>query len=131
MKDITVIMPLFNAERYLSEALNSVLCQTYGGFELICINDCSTDNTKTILADFQKKDKRIKVLENVERLGAGMSRNKGLREASGEYVIFLDGDDIFEKELLEEARNTMEKNGTDIVFLNLCIHQVNQFMTKR
>ncbi len=116
MKDITVIMPLFNAERYLSEALNSVLCQTYGGFELICINDCSTDNTKTILADFQKKDKRIKVLENVERLGAGMSRNKGLREASGEYVIFLDGDDIFEKELLEEARNTMEKNGTDIVF---------------
>lgn len=119
MSDISIIMPLFNAEKYLPEALQSVLCQTYGGFELICINDCSTDSTKKILDEFQQKDKRIRVLENTEHLGAGPSRNKGLREARGEYVIFLDGDDIFEEELLEKARDTMEEKSTDIIFFEI------------
>ena len=116
MKEISVIMPLFNAEKYLPEALQSILCQTYEDFELICIDDCSADSTKMILKDFQSRDHRIRILENTERLGAGVSRNKGLKEAEGEYVIFLDGDDIFEEELLEKARDTMKKSKADIVF---------------
>lgn len=116
MKDVSVIMPLFNAEKYLAEALQSVLSQTYGNFELICINDCSTDNTGKILTDFQHKDKRIRIIENTEHSGAGLSRNRGLKEAAGEYVIFLDGDDIFEEELLEKARDTLKKSNADIVY---------------
>ena len=115
MPNVSVIMPLFNAEKYLPEALQSVLSQTYRDFELICINDCSTDHTAEILMNFQEKDARIKIEKNTERLGAGPSRNKGLKAAKGHYVIFLDGDDIFEEELLEKASGAMEKYQADIV----------------
>lgn len=119
MSKVSVIMPLFNAEKYLPEALQSVLCQTYRDFELICIDDCSSDSTREIVTDFQRKDKRIRLIVNMEHLGAGLSRNKGLKAAEGEYVIFLDGDDIFEEELLQVAKATMEKNKADLVFFEL------------
>lgn len=122
MENISVIMPLYNAAKYLPEALQSVLDQTYKDFELICINDCSTDDTGKILAEFQRKDKRIKILGNTKRLGAGPSRNRGLEAANGEYVIFLDGDDIFEEELLEKTYITMEKYQTDIVMFEYALH---------
>lgn len=115
MKMISVIIPLYNTARYLSEALQSVLAQTYRDFELICIDDRSTDDTATILATFQKKDDRIKILANEEHLGAAVSRNKGLKEAQGKYVIFLDGDDIFDEEMLEKAYHAMERYDADIV----------------
>lgn len=115
MDKVSIIMPLFNAERYLTEALQSVLRQTYKEFELICVNDGSTDNTEYIITDFQSKDDRIKIITNKERLGAGPSRNKGLKEAKGEYVIFLDGDDVFEEELLEKTCIAMKRHRADIV----------------
>ena len=115
MKKISIIMPLFNAEKYLPEALKSVLDQTYKEFELICIDDCSTDRTRAIVEEFQKKDARIRVLINEERLGAAPSRNKGLKVAEGEYLLFLDGDDVFDEELLEKAGGAMEKYQADIV----------------
>lgn len=115
MKDISVIMPLFNAEKYLPEALQSVLNQTYKDFELICIDDSSTDRTRNIVEEFRKRDIRIKILVNEEHLGAGPSRNKGLKAAEGKYILFLDGDDIFEEELLEKAGGAMEKYQADLV----------------
>lgn len=78
MTKISIIMPLYNAEKYLPEALDSVLKQTYRDFELICIDDCSTDQTGEILSDFQGQDKRVKILLNERRLGAGRSRNLSL-----------------------------------------------------
>ena len=75
---ISIIMPLFNAEKYLPEALQSLLRQTCNDYELICVNDHSTDKTATILAQFQRMDDRIRILTNEERLGAALSRNKGL-----------------------------------------------------
>lgn len=115
MVTISIIMPLFNAEKYLPEALNSVLGQTYKEFELICIDDGSTDSTRKILRDFQKRDDRIKIFANKQRLGAGPTRNKGIEKAQGKYILFLDGDDVFEEELLEKAHRTMEEMELDIV----------------
>ncbi|MBD5521757.1 MAG: glycosyltransferase [Lachnospiraceae bacterium] len=115
MGTISVIMPLYNAAKYLKEALESVLKQTYVDFELICIDDCSTDDTKNILLEFKEKDKRIKILSNEIHSGAAVSRNKGLKNAHGKYILFLDGDDIFEEEMLEKAYEAMEKYQADIV----------------
>lgn len=112
---LTVIMPLFNAEKYLKEALQSIQKQTYKDFELICINDASTDTTMEILKRFKDSDSRIRILENDERSGAAFSRNRGVQEAQGEYITFLDGDDIFEEEMLEAAYITAKDQAADIV----------------
>lgn len=112
---VSVIMPVFNAEKYLAEALQSVLNQTYKDIEVICVDDGSTDHTKDVLADFERKDKRIRIFTNQQHLGAGASRNKGMDKAQGKYVLFLDGDDIFEEELIEKAYRAMEEFQTDIV----------------
>ena len=91
---ISIIMPLYNAARFLEESLESIRKQSFQDFELICINDASTDNTIQILQTFQIKDSRIKILSNDERRGAAFSRNRGMREAKGTYLSFLDGGDI-------------------------------------
>lgn len=106
---VSVIMPLFNAQAYLPDALDCVIKQTYEEFELICINDCSSDDTEKILRRFQEKDSRIRILTNERRLGAGLSRNKGIEASKGKHIIFLDGDDIFDEQLLEKACAAMEK----------------------
>ena len=118
MVKISVIMPLYNAAKYLEECLDSVLKQTLSQFELICINDASTDATLDILRDFQNRDSRIKILINEKRLGAAYSRNKGLKEAKGKYLSFLDGDDIFDEEMLATAFENAEKNEVDIEMFN-------------
>lgn len=114
MMKISIIMPLFNAEKYLEEAIQSILKQTYHEFEVICINDASSDGTLEILKRFRKIDKRILILENETRSGAAISRNKGICQAKGKYIVFLDGDDIFDEELLEVAYKTIEANNADI-----------------
>ena len=128
---ISSIMPLFNAEKYLPEALQSLLRQTCNDYELICVNDHSTDKTATILAQFQRTDDRIRILTNEERLGAALSRNKGLRAAAGSYVMFLDGDDIFEEELLEKACGVMEREQVDVVLFEYRHAPSETIYTKR
>lgn len=113
--DISIIMPLYNAEKYLGEALQSILQQTYKNFELICINDVSNDTTMEIVRQYQAVDSRIEVLENQEHSGAAVSRNRGICEAKGKYITFLDGDDIFDEEMLELAYKEAEKYEVDIV----------------
>ena len=108
-------MPLYNAEKYLREALQSVLNQTYQDFELICIDDASDDSTMEILQYFQHQDNRIKIMSNKERFGAAISRNRGIEASVGKYITFLDGDDIFEEEMLQLAYQAIEKNNVDIV----------------
>lgn len=115
MSNVSIIMPLFNAEKYLPEAIQSVLKQTYRDFELICIDDCSTDRTGSIVEEFRKKDTRIRMLANEQHSGAAFSRNWGLKSAEGEYIVFLDGDDIFEEELLEKACGAMERYQADVI----------------
>ena len=95
MLEISVVMPLYNAQKYLKESLDSILCQSFSNFELICINDDSSDDTENILKEYQSRDSRINIYKNAERSGAALSRNKGIEVAKGKYIIFLDGDDLF------------------------------------
>ncbi len=122
MKKVSVIMPLYNAEKYMTEAIEGILNQTYGDFELLCIDDHSTDNTAGILNDIAQKEQRIRILTNGQRLGAGESRNRGLREAAGKYVVFLDGDDVFHEKLLETTCEAMERCEADVVLFDAARH---------
>lgn len=91
---VSVIIPAYNAERYIADAIESVLNQSYQIFELIIIDDCSKDGTWEIIQDFKKRDKRIRAYRNKENLGIGGNRNKGIKLAKGEYIAWQDSDDI-------------------------------------
>lgn len=112
---ISIIMPVYNTGKYLEESLQSILSQTYTDFELICVDDCSKDKlTKEVLHKYSEEDSRIKVLWLEQNVGAGEARNIGLAYATGEYITFLDGDDIFHKDMLKNAYTTIEKYDADM-----------------
>lgn len=115
MISISVIMPLYNAAKYLEECLNSILNQTLTDFELICVNDASTDSTLDILENFRKRDNRVTILSNATRSGAAYSRNRGMKEATGQYLAFLDGDDIYDEDMYNTAYHVAVENNADII----------------
>ena len=92
MRKVSVIIPIYNTEEYLARCLNSVINNTYPNLEIICVNDGSTDNSREILAEFEKKDNRIKVIDEKNQ-GVSKARNTGLRNATGDYIAFIDSDD--------------------------------------
>lgn len=93
---ISVIIPIYNVEKYLRQCLDSVINQTYKNLEIICINDCTTDSSDKILEEYAKKDPRIIVKKNSQNLGLGLSRNEGIKIAHGDYIHCLDSDDWLE-----------------------------------
>ena len=97
--NISIIIPVYNIEKYLKCCLNSILEQTFQEFEVICVDDGSTDHSLEILEEYKKKDKRIRIFTQ-ENKYAGVARNNGLKHAKGEYVLFLDADDFLEKDTL-------------------------------
>jgi len=107
---ISIIMPVYNVETFLSEAIESVLNQTFYDFEFVIINDGSTDNSLEIIKNYEKKDSRIVLLDNKENLGITKSLNIGLNKARGEYIARMDGDDISEKERIEIQYDFLKKN---------------------
>lgn len=113
---VSVIMPSYNTAPYIKQAIQSVFNQTYKNWELLIVDDCSTDNTDEILAGIH--DRRIKILKNEMNSGAAVSRNKALREAKGQWVAFLDSDDIWMPEKLEKQIRFMEKNGYSFSYTN-------------
>ena len=114
MTKVSVIIPVYNAEKYLEECLDSLLRQTFTDMEIICVDDGSTDSSAEILKRFQEKDRRIRVLFQ-ENQYAGIARNNGMKIAQGEYLLFLDADDFFEDTLLEKIYSQGKKMGADIV----------------
>ncbi|MCD7801515.1 MAG: glycosyltransferase [Clostridiales bacterium] len=114
---VSVIIPVCNVERYLGECLDSLLAQTFSDFEIICVDDGSTDSSRSILWEYAARDARIRVLEQ-NNLTAGVARNRGLSVAQGEYVIFLDGDDFFAPELLESTYQAAVDNQADVVLFD-------------
>jgi glycosyltransferase involved in cell wall biosynthesis len=110
---ISVIVPVYNIEKYLVQALNSIINQTFKDFEVICVNDGSKDNSLEILEKFAQTDNRFAIFSQ-KNSGSGMARNNGLSNAKGKYVIFLDGDDYFEPTLLEKLYNLAETHCADI-----------------
>jgi glycosyltransferase involved in cell wall biosynthesis len=103
---VSVIMPSWNTGKFIAESIKSVIDQTYRDWELIIVDDCSTDNTDEVVNSF--RDKRIKYLKNKKNLGAAMTRNRALREARGEWIAFLDSDDVWAPEKLEKMIKFMK-----------------------
>lgn len=107
---ISVLIPVYNGERYIKEAINSVLKQTYQNFEIIIINDASTDNTEKIANLFVKKDQRIKLINHQKNKYRSGALNTGLKYANGSYISFLDADDIYLPDKLKKQLLFLEKN---------------------
>lgn len=111
MKDmVSIIMPSYNTASYIEETIQSVLNQSYPDWELIIVDDCSTDNTEEIVEPFLC-DARIRFLKNDMNGGAAVSRNKALKEAKGKWIAFLDSDDLWLPEKLEKQIGFMKMNG--------------------
>ena len=113
---VSVIVPVYNAAKYLGDAIESVLNQTYTNFELLLINDRSTDNSKEICEKYAEKDSRIVLLENnTDKHGPGPTRNIGLDNTTGKFMCFMDADDWIDESLLECTVNRMQETNADIV----------------
>ena len=118
---VTVIVPVYNVEKYLAECLDSICAQTLKNIEIICMNDGSTDLSGDILAQYAARDSRIFVL-NQENQGQSAARNNALDLARGKYISFVDSDDVIAPEMLEELYNRAEMLNTDIAFCNRVIY---------
>lgn len=113
---ISVVIPIYNTERYLRECLNSIINQTFEDIEIICINDGSTDNSAKILEEFKSKDERIVVIHRESSSGsAAVPRNTGLSIARGKYIIFLDSDDYFDLTMFEKMFQQAEEKSVELV----------------
>lgn len=113
MIKVSVIIPCYNVENYVSACLESVLCQTLKDFEIICIDDCSTDSTYKILCDYERKQKNMKLIKNKANRGLSYTRNRGIAVARGKYLYFLDSDDTIEQHALEKLYERAEKDSLD------------------
>ena len=111
---ISIIVPVYNAEKYLKKCIESILEQTYTNLEIILINDGSKDTSKIICDEFAKKDDRIVVIHK-ENEGVGRARNDGLDRATGKYIAFVDSDDYIEKNAIEILYNTLIEKKVDCV----------------
>lgn len=107
---VSIIMPSYNTAQYIEKTIKSILDQTYTNWELIIIDDCSTDNTDDVVKNYLS-DKRIKYLKNEQNSGAAVSRNRALREAKGQWISFLDSDDLWMPEKLEKQICFMKEKG--------------------
>ncbi len=112
--EISIIIPVYNVEKYLQKCIESILKQTFQDFEIICIDDGSTDKSLEILEQYTQTDKRFVVIHQKHQ-GAGDTRNRGIQEAKGKYIQFLDADDYFDPLMLEELYNHAEKFNADLV----------------
>lgn len=117
MPKTSVIMPVYNVAPYVEKCARSVLAQTEQDLELILVDDGSTDSSGALCDGLSKEDSRVRVIHQ-ENAGLGGARNRGIEEALGEYLLFVDSDDWLEPGILESARKAAEKTGADLVFFN-------------
>jgi len=120
MAKISVIVPVYNVEKYLRQCLDSIVKQTFTDFECICVNDGSTDNSLSILEEYSKKDNRFKVVYQ-ENKGLCSARNTGLKYITSQYITFIDSDDFVSSDYLENLLNVAIKENSDIVY---CRHKM-------
>ena len=116
----SVVVPVYNAERYLNKALQSILDQDFTDFELILVDDGSTDGSRTVLEAFSEKDARIKVLNNDVNCGAAEARNRGIEIARGKYLCFVDADDYIESGFLQHFYDAFQADDCDFVKCSAC-----------
>lgn len=115
MPKVSIIIPVYSVEQYLKRCLESVVNQTLKDIEIICVNDCSPDNSLVILQEYAQKDNRIKIIDFKENQGAAAARNVGIENATGEYLGAVDGDDWIDADFYEKLYNEAQKENADIV----------------
>ena len=125
---VSIVMPTYNAEAFIGEAICSVLSQSVTDFELIVIDDGSNDNTQNIVSAFMRKDARITLVTNKENMGVARTRNRGLDLCRGKYIALLDSDDYWEPCFLEKMIAQEEKTKADLIYCSYAI--VNEQGTK-
>lgn len=125
MPEVSVVVPVYNISAYLPKCIDSVLAQTFADFELILVNDGSTDDSLSIINDYASRDARIKVIDK-KNGGLSDARNTGMAKAEGEYIYFLDGDDFIEKDLLQKCISKLKETDADMV-----IFDVYQYFSER
>ncbi|MCL2852421.1 MAG: glycosyltransferase [Defluviitaleaceae bacterium] len=113
---ISIVMPCYNAEKYVESAVKSVMAQTYRNWELLIVNDCSADGSAAIVRRYAQSDCRVKYFDNAVNSGVAASRNKGVAQADGDYVAFLDADDIWQPSKLERQVAFMLEKGCAISY---------------
>ena len=124
MPKFSIIIPVYNVEEYLKECLESIINQSFKDFEVICVNDGSTDNSLEILQKYAENDERFKVL-NQENQGQGVARNNALNIANGEYILFVDPDDFIELNMLEVLNERLDVQNVDVAFFDYQIFGEN------
>ena len=112
---ISVVMPNYNGHRFVEQAIDSVLSQTYQNFELIVVDDCSKDDSLSLIQQKAQSDSRIRVIALKHNTGVAIARNAGIKEAKGEYIALLDNDDLWTADKLERQLSLAQK-GADIVY---------------
>lgn len=115
INQVSVIIPVFNTEEYLPKCISSIINQTIKNIEIICVNDCSTDNSLKILQNFSKQDIRIRIVDLKENKGVSNARNTGIDLAQGEYIYFIDSDDWIDTNYLEEMLTKIKEVNSDII----------------
>ena len=118
MLKVSIIVPLYNSEKYIASTIKSIKNQDSQDWELLLIDDGSTDNTKAICKTFVENDTRIKYYKQPKNLGASEARNTGIQKALGEYLAFVDSDDVIEPNFVSKLVKTAEKHNADVVWCN-------------
>ena len=113
---ISIIMAAYNTEKTIEQAINSVLSQTYTNFELLVVNDCSTDRTAELVKSIAAKDSRVRLISNVKNSGVSYTRKHGLEEAKGSWIAILDSDDAWAPKKLEKQIDLQRRTNADLLF---------------
>jgi len=137
MPAISIIIPVYNAEKYLRKCLDSVINQTFADLEIICVNDCSQDGSLKILREYEAKDLRITVIDCKQNNRQAVARNIGMKAASGKYLAFVDNDDWLDLDRFEKLYGKAEAEDADIVLAGYvceyedgCVQYVNRLVPK-
>ena len=112
---VSVVVPVYNVEKYLKDCVESIYAQTFGDFELLLIDDCSTDGSGELADELAAKDARVRVIHVVENGGLGRARNRGIRESIGTYLTFIDSDDWVKPTFLAEFVTAAERYRAEVV----------------
>lgn len=130
MDKISIIIPVYNGEKYIERCIKSVINQTYSNIEIILINDGSTDNTLNIIKKYMNKEKRIILIDKLNE-GVSAARNQGIKKATGKYICFCDADDMYDEKYIEIMYNTIKEKKTDVVRCNFkVIDNNNKYLEK-
>ncbi len=126
MPAVSIVIPVYNMEKYLEETLECIMRQTMRDIEIICVNDASTDDSLRILEALADKDRRITIINNPCNQGAAAARNIGLDKAMGTYVCFLDADDIFDQDMLAKEYNVIRRYDADVAVVHTAYFKENR-----